>query len=101
MGGLAVCLDGSPAAYHFMKGFGSGSSSWIVHLQVHYLFIAIPVLFFFLLFQIDCGIIDSLQLDSLIPVGFKGPMKYFVVGKCAMHSNLKPFFLIINSFGPF
>ncbi|KMZ73098.1 pectin acetylesterase, family CE13 [Zostera marina] len=29
----AVCLDGSPAAYHFTKGFGSGSSSWIVHLE--------------------------------------------------------------------
>ncbi|KAJ1286596.1 hypothetical protein BS78_03G364600 [Paspalum vaginatum] len=29
----AVCLDGSPPGYHFQKGFGSGSHSWIVYLQ--------------------------------------------------------------------
>lgn len=29
----AVCLDGSPPAYHLQRGFGSGSSSWIVYLQ--------------------------------------------------------------------
>ncbi|XP_015883356.2 pectin acetylesterase 8 [Ziziphus jujuba] len=27
----AVCLDGSPPAYHFDKGFGAGSSKWLVH----------------------------------------------------------------------
>ena len=30
----AVCLDGSPPGYHFQRGFGSGSHSWIVFLQV-------------------------------------------------------------------
>ncbi|KAG6482398.1 hypothetical protein ZIOFF_059029 [Zingiber officinale] len=30
----ALCLDGSPAAYHLTKGFGSGSDKWIVHLEV-------------------------------------------------------------------
>ena len=30
----AVCLDGSPPGYHFQRGFGSGSRSWIVYLQV-------------------------------------------------------------------
>lgn len=34
----AVCLDGSPAAYHLMRGFGSGSDKWIVHLEVINLF---------------------------------------------------------------
>ncbi|XP_042425861.1 uncharacterized protein LOC122013690 [Zingiber officinale] len=29
----ALCLDGSPAAYHLTKGFGSGSDKWIVHLE--------------------------------------------------------------------
>ncbi|XP_066311572.1 pectin acetylesterase 5-like [Miscanthus floridulus] len=29
----AVCLDGSPPGYHFQRGFGSGSRSWIVYLQ--------------------------------------------------------------------
>ncbi|CAO1942593.1 unnamed protein product [Urochloa humidicola] len=29
----AVCLDGSPPAYHFQRGSGSGSQSWIVFLQ--------------------------------------------------------------------
>ncbi|XP_058086943.1 pectin acetylesterase 8-like [Magnolia sinica] len=29
----AVCLDGSPPAYHFDKGFGSGINSWLVHLE--------------------------------------------------------------------
>uniref|UniRef100_K3XNG8 Pectin acetylesterase n=1 Tax=Setaria italica TaxID=4555 RepID=K3XNG8_SETIT len=30
----AVCLDGSPPAYHLQRGSGSGSQSWIVFLQV-------------------------------------------------------------------
>jgi len=29
----AVCLDGTPPAYHLQRGFGSGSQSWIVFLQ--------------------------------------------------------------------
>ncbi|GJP32243.1 hypothetical protein CLOM_g16837 [Closterium sp. NIES-68] len=29
----AKCLDGSPPGYFFRPGFGSGSSSWHVHLQ--------------------------------------------------------------------
>ncbi|KAL3613814.1 hypothetical protein CASFOL_041888 [Castilleja foliolosa] len=28
----AVCLDGSPAGYHFSKGFGDGVDNWIVYL---------------------------------------------------------------------
>ncbi|XP_015891710.3 pectin acetylesterase 8-like [Ziziphus jujuba] len=27
----AVCLDGSPPAYHFHKGFGTGIDSWLVY----------------------------------------------------------------------
>lgn len=29
----AVCLDGSPPAYHWDRGFGSGINSWLVHLE--------------------------------------------------------------------
>ncbi|KMZ73099.1 pectin acetylesterase, family CE13 [Zostera marina] len=29
----AVCLDGSPAAYHLHRGFGSGSHSWVVFIE--------------------------------------------------------------------
>ncbi|KAG5099257.1 hypothetical protein JHK82_044309 [Glycine max] len=29
----AVCLDGSPPAYHFDKGFGKGINNWIVHIE--------------------------------------------------------------------
>ncbi|KAL8129753.1 hypothetical protein V2J09_018908 [Rumex salicifolius] len=29
----AFCLDGSLPAYHFRKGFGSGSSSWVLHIE--------------------------------------------------------------------
>ncbi|KAK4752274.1 hypothetical protein SAY87_021072 [Trapa incisa] len=29
----AVCLDGSPPAYHFSEGFGSGINNWLVHFQ--------------------------------------------------------------------
>ncbi|CAJ1942025.1 unnamed protein product [Sphenostylis stenocarpa] len=29
----AVCLDGSPPAYHFDKGVGEGINSWIVHME--------------------------------------------------------------------
>ncbi|GKU95980.1 hypothetical protein SLEP1_g9267 [Rubroshorea leprosula] len=29
----AVCLDGSPPAYHFDKGFGSGVNNWLVHME--------------------------------------------------------------------
>uniref|UniRef100_A0A1D1YAA9 Pectin acetylesterase n=2 Tax=Anthurium amnicola TaxID=1678845 RepID=A0A1D1YAA9_9ARAE len=29
----AVCLDGSPPAYHFAPGFGSGVDSWLVHIE--------------------------------------------------------------------
>ncbi|XP_078438177.1 pectin acetylesterase 8-like [Wolffia australiana] len=29
----AVCLDGSPPAYHFSPGFGSGANSWFVQLE--------------------------------------------------------------------
>lgn len=30
----AVCLDGSPPAYHLHKGFGAGIDNWIVHFEV-------------------------------------------------------------------
>jgi hypothetical protein len=30
----AVCLDGSPPAYHFDKGFEDGIDNWIVHFEV-------------------------------------------------------------------
>lgn len=30
----AVCLDGSPPAYHFEKGSGFGIDSWLVHMEV-------------------------------------------------------------------
>ncbi|KAJ4960541.1 hypothetical protein NE237_020451 [Protea cynaroides] len=29
----AVCLDGSPPAYHFDKGFGAGINNWLVHFE--------------------------------------------------------------------
>ncbi|KAJ6836198.1 pectin acetylesterase 8-like isoform X1 [Iris pallida] len=29
----AVCLDGSPPAYHLSPGFGSGKNSWLVHIE--------------------------------------------------------------------
>ncbi|KAK8614330.1 hypothetical protein V6N13_122691 [Hibiscus sabdariffa] len=29
----AVCLDGSPPAYHFDKGSGTGVNNWIVHIE--------------------------------------------------------------------
>ncbi|KAM7251462.1 hypothetical protein ACFE04_023345 [Oxalis oulophora] len=29
----AVCLDGSPPAYHLDKGYGTGVNSWLVHLE--------------------------------------------------------------------
>ncbi|KAK6158595.1 hypothetical protein DH2020_005909 [Rehmannia glutinosa] len=29
----AVCLDGSPPAYAFDKGFGSGANNWLVFLE--------------------------------------------------------------------
>lgn len=33
----AVCLDGSPPAYHIDRGFGSGINNWIVHMEVYIL----------------------------------------------------------------
>ncbi|KAL6980024.1 Pectin acetylesterase 8, partial [Sarracenia purpurea var. burkii] len=27
------CLDGSPPAYHFDKGFGAGINNWLVHIE--------------------------------------------------------------------
>uniref|UniRef100_A0A5B6ZGR6 Pectin acetylesterase n=1 Tax=Davidia involucrata TaxID=16924 RepID=A0A5B6ZGR6_DAVIN len=29
----AVCLDGSPPAYHFDKGFGAGINNWLLHIE--------------------------------------------------------------------
>lgn len=29
----AVCLDGSPPAYHFDKGFGAGVNNWLIHVE--------------------------------------------------------------------
>ncbi|CAA6669502.1 unnamed protein product [Spirodela intermedia] len=29
----AVCLDGSPPAYHFSPGFGSGANSWLIQFE--------------------------------------------------------------------
>ncbi|KAJ6854220.1 pectin acetylesterase 7-like [Iris pallida] len=29
----AVCLDGSPPAYHFSPGFDSGVNNWLVHME--------------------------------------------------------------------
>lgn len=31
---IAVCLDGSPPAYHFDKGYGTGVNSWLIQLEV-------------------------------------------------------------------
>lgn len=31
---VAVCLDGSPPAYHFEPGFGDGAETWLVQLSV-------------------------------------------------------------------
>jgi hypothetical protein len=28
---IAVCLDGSPPAYHLHRGHGSGANNWLVH----------------------------------------------------------------------
>ncbi|KAL6549750.1 hypothetical protein OROMI_020238 [Orobanche minor] len=28
----AVCLDGTPAGYHYSRGFGDGSNNWLVYL---------------------------------------------------------------------
>ncbi|KAL6001801.1 hypothetical protein ACLOJK_041779 [Asimina triloba] len=30
----AVCLDGSPPAYHMSRGFGAGINNWLVHFEV-------------------------------------------------------------------
>ncbi|CAK7357258.1 unnamed protein product [Dovyalis caffra] len=30
----AVCLDGSPPAYHFDKGFGEGINNWLIQIEV-------------------------------------------------------------------
>ncbi|XP_012847007.1 PREDICTED: pectin acetylesterase 8-like [Erythranthe guttata] len=30
----AVCLDGSPPAYHLDKGSGDGTNNWLIHLEV-------------------------------------------------------------------
>ncbi|KAK9185852.1 hypothetical protein WN943_026211 [Citrus x changshan-huyou] len=47
----AVCLDGSPPAYHFDKGFGAGINNWLVFVEVtnvlpylHMFAIAVPTL---------------------------------------------------------
>ncbi|XP_073131930.1 pectin acetylesterase 8-like isoform X2 [Henckelia pumila] len=29
----AVCLDGSPPAYHFDKGYGAGANSWLIQIE--------------------------------------------------------------------
>ena len=29
----AVCLDGSPPAYHLARGFGSGVNNWLVQIE--------------------------------------------------------------------
>jgi len=31
---ITVCLDGSPPAYHFHKGFGGGVNNWLIQLEV-------------------------------------------------------------------
>ena len=33
---FAVCLDGSIPGYHFLKGFGSGSENWLLHIEVFF-----------------------------------------------------------------
>lgn len=30
----AVCLDGSPPAYHFSDGVGAGIDNWLIQLEV-------------------------------------------------------------------
>lgn len=47
---IAVCLDGSLPGYHFRKGFGSGSNSWILHIEVLLLVILILCVFILYLF---------------------------------------------------
>ena len=48
---FTVCLDGSPPAYHFDKGFGAGINNWLVFVEVinvlpylHMFAIAVPTL---------------------------------------------------------
>lgn len=34
----AVCLDGSPPAYHLDRGSGTGVNSWLIQLEVLFCF---------------------------------------------------------------
>lgn len=34
---VTVCLDGTLPGYHLDQGFGSGSKSWLIHLEVRLL----------------------------------------------------------------
>uniref|UniRef100_A0A803NDR5 Pectin acetylesterase n=1 Tax=Chenopodium quinoa TaxID=63459 RepID=A0A803NDR5_CHEQI len=34
----AYCLDGSLPAYHFSKGFGSGTNNWLLHIETKSLY---------------------------------------------------------------
>jgi hypothetical protein len=33
---ISVCLDGTPPGYHLQRGYGSGSTSWLIFLEVTY-----------------------------------------------------------------
>lgn len=39
---VAVCLDGSVPGYHMQRGFGSGSDSWLLHIEVF----CLPLLYY-------------------------------------------------------
>ncbi|CAH9130349.1 unnamed protein product [Cuscuta epithymum] len=52
----AVCLDGSPPAYHYDAGKGSGARNWLVHLGVFEEGIALQISAYFQEFQMDQNI---------------------------------------------
>jgi hypothetical protein len=33
----AVCMDGTPPAFHLDRGSGAGNNSWIVNLEVQFI----------------------------------------------------------------
>lgn len=43
---FAVCLDGSPPAYHLHRGSGTGINSWLVHLEVATLAISYRIFYY-------------------------------------------------------
>ncbi|CAI5471809.1 unnamed protein product [Closterium sp. Yama58-4] len=81
LGGLAVCLDGTPPGFHFQAGSGDGANKWVIFLEG----------------GAWCGSINDCYNRSLTKLGSSNQMQpYSFIGILSPNPAINPEFFSWN-----